>query len=321
MATTKSFLERFNVIIGVMVLLVTIIGVWYQTKEESPELTIEVVNNDELTELSSTPNLTAKFKFNGDDVNHLWKLVFRIKNTGDLTLIGRGERSNLLENYIPIGFGSDSIIIDFEINYNDLNLSVIKKDNSSIQIKFDQWLSSESALITMYIESINGAEEKPFPLSLTRSLINGEIITHDLTSIKNKESSPPAVSYPKTILSFAKTISAIFLAISIFVVLLLAFWAPFDFYKFRLWKRKNYNLYSKHVEGFIDSEDKEKIIKHAIVRYKKHPEHLPEFMWGDFEGERYEGSNPINETIKGTIAISLISLAILASIFIVITGT
>ena len=321
MVLTKKFIERFNLAVGVLVLLATMFGIWYQTKGQSPELTVEVLANDELTELSSTPNLHATFNYNGTNVSHLWKLVFRVKNSGNVTLVGKGKRSNLLEKDIPLSLGEKFKIIDFETTYNDLNLSIKKLNKNTISLVFDQWLSEESVVVSIYLEPISkkNISETPLPKSLTRSLINGSILIVDSSSIKGVIKEEPKYSFPSYILEPSKLIASLYIFICIIILAFAFIMIPNEYFKLRKWEKNNSCELHEHLDENMNDESKEKLLNHYIERFKVHPEMIPEFIWSSFQGERLN-VNPISTTLQGTLISWIIVGIILLSIIVSFLG-
>jgi len=319
MNVTKNFIEKFNLFIGVLVLCATVFGVWYQTSDKTLELTWDLLSVDELTELSGTSNLKANFKYNGTDVKHLWKVSLRIKNSGDLVIIGKGAHSNLLEQSIPLTFGDNFKVIDLESTYNDLNLAAIRKKNA-IELKFEQWRSDEIAVISVYLEAIGEKSEVPKPIVISRSLINGTIKINDLTSIKGGIEKEPKVIFPEKVLRSAKVIVNIFIILCFIITGMLVIMTPIEFIKRRLWENDNISGFHDHLDKMGNDFVDDKMVAHLINKYKDNPESAPESVWVDFKGERLK-SDSVTNTLTSTLQVTLICALIITSATVMLLGT
>lgn len=319
MNLTKSFLDKFNMFIGVLVLCATVFGVWYQTSEKHLVLDLDLLNIDELTELSNTPNLKANFKYNETEVSHLWKATFRMKNVGDKVIIGKGSHSNLLEKSIPITFGEHFKIIDQEVSYNDINLNA-KVDSNQINVTFEQWREDELAVISVYLEALDSDNKKPFPIVISRSLVNGVIKINDISSVKGVQEKEPKIVFPESILKSGKFIFGLFIFICAILIVIALFKAPIEFYKRKVWEKNNLEEFNKYLNELDSNTINEKLSSHLIEKCKSDPEVTPQIIWSNFKGEKLTSSS-ISSTYKGLIIFTTFSLVISLSFIITIFGT
>lgn len=164
-------MEKIFNYIGKIATLITIIGsctaIYFAFHEKQIKLDIQTTYAENITTYKPIQNISVKYYYQDSlEVNNLWKMQWTIRNTGDKTIIGSGNNSQLLSNSLPLNFNNNIKILSLEIT-NSNNNANLQNEN----IFFQQWRRDEYIEITAFIES----QEQPRIQINDRYIIDSEI--------------------------------------------------------------------------------------------------------------------------------------------------
>ena len=134
-------------------------------------------------------------------ITSLWKIRFYVSNKGNKTIIGQGDRKDLLTNGLPL-YLRDSILI-LSIQTNDKNFPVeIKNQKNYLTLEFKQWNPGEYLEVIGYIENFKKTEPKIFIDD--RDIIKSEIVFTKYEPVEKKLKAKLIDNLPKGLQNFIK---------------------------------------------------------------------------------------------------------------------
>ncbi|MGK0391486.1 MAG: hypothetical protein ACI94Y_004251 [Maribacter sp.] len=68
----------------------------------------------------------------------MWKVRFSIKNTGNKTLIGKGDSKDILEDTLKLFIGEGFRVINIEQQGQNSSINVERIDNQNFHLDFKQ---------------------------------------------------------------------------------------------------------------------------------------------------------------------------------------
>ena len=170
----------------------------YEEKIVLEAKTIDVV---ELTSLPKIDGLQATFEFNDSAVTNLWKIRLYISNKGNKTIIGQGDRKDLLTNGLPLHLNDSVSILSVMTNDKNFPVKIINNKNY-LTLDFKQWKVGEYLEIIGYVE--NCGDSEPSFFIDERDVIESEIIFSKYEPIEIETKAKLIDSLPKGLQSFIK---------------------------------------------------------------------------------------------------------------------
>lgn len=170
-------MEKLFNYIGKIATIISIIGgcvaIYFAFHEKEVKLDIQTICAEHLTTNAPQPGLSVKYYYNDTlEVYNLWKMQWVIRNTGEKTIIGTGNNSQLLTPSLPLNFDQSVNILSINIT-NSNNNAVLKNGH----IWFQQWRKGEYIEVTAFIESV----KCPTLAINDRDLIDSEISYSEYT--------------------------------------------------------------------------------------------------------------------------------------------
>ncbi|ENM3890444.1 hypothetical protein Q9F25_003683 [Vibrio cholerae] len=164
--------------------LATIIGVGMQFKTISNEIELKLVSRDLLTRPIEVDGLKSSYKYNDKSIEKLWQLRYVLTNVGSSSIIGSGERSALIQEFITLNLTPGYEVLEVTSSSDDFNIKTVNKE---LKLQFMQWKPSEVVEVLMYLSQ---TEEVPHPsISINeREIIDGKVSNSSLVSNENKTS-------------------------------------------------------------------------------------------------------------------------------------
>ena len=167
-----------------IVILAAAAAIWVfaETKLNKRRLDVSVVRVEELTKFRRVPHLKGNFVYNGQPVDRLWEVGIVINNSGKDTLVGVGDKKDLIGDSLVFGFLKGETIIDYfeEDNEPDVDLRTI--NGNCFRISFKQWRPNEEYSLSFYISTGPNYRHTPTPVVISkREIIGGEIRVLPLT--------------------------------------------------------------------------------------------------------------------------------------------
>jgi hypothetical protein len=141
--------------------------------KEKISLEVKTIDVVELTSLPKIDGLITTFEFNDTTVTNLWKIRFYISNKGNKSLIGQGDRKDLLTTGLPLYIRDSISILSIVINDKNFPVEIINNKNY-LTLDFKQWKVGEYLEIIGYIENFKKTEPNVFIDD--RDIIESEIV-------------------------------------------------------------------------------------------------------------------------------------------------
>jgi hypothetical protein len=170
-------------------------------------------------------------------------------------------------------------------------------DDTQFQIQFQQWRSTEYDITSFYLSSNESLHEEPLPMSLTRNLIDGDIIIENLVISQPIEQRKFVDILPKSISVAGKVMVGICSGIVILVIVLFLPWMWFDTIKKLIWKKKNLVEFRKYLMTINELSptrthlnNELKAFPSTINNYVEKPHMLPDRYWKGFNGKKADWS-------------------------------
>ena len=144
--------------------------------ESSQVVLAQILSTDELTELPPLVSLNGQFEFEGQEVEHLWKVRSRFINAGSTTLVGSGLQSQILGDALTFEFQEGIRILNLEEEQvsQDLNVSISSTGNS-FELAFGQWREGESLVAAFSVDSLEVLQFSPSFEASGRPINDGEL--------------------------------------------------------------------------------------------------------------------------------------------------
>lgn len=164
--------------------LATIIGVGMQFKTTSNEIELKLVSRDLLTRPIEVDGLKSSYMYNDMPIEKLWQLRYVLTNVGGSSIIGSGERSVLIQEFITLNLTPGYEVLEVTSSSDDFNIETV---NKQLKLQFMQWKPSEVVEVLMYLSQ----NEDVVPPSITineREIIDGKVSSTSLISNESKTS-------------------------------------------------------------------------------------------------------------------------------------
>jgi len=192
----------FVYIAGAASIFGLLIAGYYQfIYEDKIIIEVKTIDAVELTSLPKIDGLRATFEFNDTTVTNLWKIRFYISNKGNKTIIGQGDRKDLLSDGLPL-YLRDSISI-LSIMTNDKNFPVeIRNQKNYLTLNFKQWKAGEYLEVIGYIENFKKAE--PIIFIDDRDIIESQIVFTKYEPVEKELKAKLIDNLPKGVQNFIK---------------------------------------------------------------------------------------------------------------------
>ena len=187
-------------VLAVVGLIVGILRYYQEVKPNNPRVEILEISNDNLTNLPTIRNLKSEFYYNDSLISNLWKINASIQNIGPKTIIGKGNKKNLIGSGLTLKLEDGFNILNFNVNYSDFPFEV-RKGSNQVSLTFNQWRKNEKFEITVYAEQIAENQNAPVLVINEREIVDGIVTYNKLSQQATSESklidlAPPLVKVP-----------------------------------------------------------------------------------------------------------------------------
>ncbi|HDO1312673.1 hypothetical protein ACE1B4_07240 [Aeromonas veronii] len=284
MSETRGFeftinIQTVGIFIAALGTLAALISAWFQVVPGRPELEAKVTHVEEFSAKPKIEGLTGEFTYKGSKIENLITLRVKITNTGNKTIIGKGEQKNIIGETLSIDSQDYISIVDVTLLSNDINANILK-DESSISFSFNQWRPNESIDIFVYINA-NKSTSSNLLVTKNREIIDGDFRVVDASTGKSEQN--PLNNYISAgYVKGLKVFGYLSLAV-VFPVFMLLIIEPFKSrYQALRWKKMNsgsFGLFIDEKLSFLSESEREII--------KGDPELLSKVMLKGFDGGEY----------------------------------
>lgn len=283
--TVFDRIKDYGTIVALLASLATLIAVVVQLSPKSAELTINVRNIENLTRLPGIPQLEGRFLFKGDEVKDLLSVRLQLSNTGNVTIIGKGNKKNIIGDSIGFDLPEYLSVLEIVQGGGSFNYQIENTNRRSVGVRFEQWRPGEDISVVLYVEGVN-REGRPVVITPRgRDLVDGELVILDQSVSDQVKVNPVREKLGQTTASILKAITGVTLFVTILIYAMLMI-EPFKEYRKRKkWMQTFGAKFNAYVDSLkqLDQEQKKNI--------KKNPKLLSRVLWVPFEGPEIEGAN------------------------------
>ncbi len=302
-----KYFQRIGLIVAIIASIGTLIGVYFQIQTKNIKLELRLLSVDYLTTNNNIDNLTSNYKYTGIPVKNLWLVKYKIINTGDITIIGKGVKKNIIGDNIKIRYKTNVQILDnIKIIQKELPIDIIKKDSVSFAIYFDQWRVNEFVVFSVYLKSDKKINDF-LPYVVNRPIIDGDILIYNYTNKAKKENIPIIDYFPSPIPLIIRILTIIVILAILILLAIISIKILIEWLKYNSWKRKYYNKFKEFIKSELLKEkfmikSKGKFSKEEINRIIEYPWLLEDEYWKYFEGKKIPVKHPVLYSWKGFIS-------------------
>lgn len=230
----------------ILALLIACIGLWFQLKTRKLEISCLINYSEILTLKPNDTGLNANYYFKGKKVNHLWKINFQLNNTGDTTIIGEGNKKDILKDFLTLHLADGLTILSFQLVNSNFPCIVSVVDSNKIKIQFDQWKMEETINCIIYVSANSDNLPSQPIITLKRELLNGDIIFNRISneSTFNNRLFNRLPPITQTILIIIGITTNVFFSFSILWFL---YHIIKEFIPLKKWEKRYYSIYKDYI--------------------------------------------------------------------------
>lgn len=282
-----KWFRRIAVLLGVVASIAAVISLYFQVRKTKPGLEAAIINAEHVTAIPKVTGLEVNLNFHAKKIDDFWIVRARIRNTGDVTIVGQGTSKNILHDSITLGVPEDFEILDIQpeaplvrpgnVGFQCLVQSV---NVQSFSISFGQWRTGETVEFSLFLQRKSGSEALPQLKIFDRDLIDGDIFIPSLYGTQ-RHIKQPLIDYLPPILANTFRIPSIILFTlfgSFMCIGLVGFW--YEWLRLKNWLRKYLNLFKSH----LDSQ--EHFLNDQKTAMLQRPDKVVDDVWKGFGGPR-----------------------------------
>jgi len=202
-----------NYLLGIATLTGFGMAIYFQfIHKDIIELEVKAIDRIQLTKDLNVENLTTKYLYTDSvEVNNLWKIRYIISNVGTKTIIAKGNIKNIIYDNLSISIKDSIRIMAVNIEQTNFPISILKNDNNTVVLDFEQWRAAEYIDISAIIENFGKTEPS---MSIYERDIADAVITYS-------EYRPSEIRANKKLIEYLPQGFANFLKWSIVVVIII----------------------------------------------------------------------------------------------------
>lgn len=302
----NKIVKNLTTIITIVAGISAVFGVYIQYSKEKPQIEIKSITADKLTDLPEVEGLKAQYFFKDSLVQSLWKLNYKVSNSGNEIVIGEGNKKNIIRKGLSFKLNGNYRILDFSIKNRSFPFDS-KIVDSMLVLNFLQWKPDEGFELSLYVEQLENNGFPKFELN-EREIIGGKVVYSTLYD--NRDSIMPLFEYmPRTIQSILRWVG--YVVFGVLLIVLPVVWVSdlIKRLKYKKWKRIDYWLYREWID---------KLVKDGIIAAFYEPHKLPEKYWEEYPYPKpIFPSNDFKSLTTGVlifVVLSLIPLSLLIRI-------
>lgn len=156
----RSFaLEKMTLAAAIFSILVSIV-IFFLGRPPRLSLETRVYSPHNLIDIKGVEDLAVKLFYKGSLVDNFWVSHIDMVNVGTGTVLGRGARTDLIDESFAISASNNCKILGIDLKKNDV--AWICATNNLIKIYFDQWRKDEAISFDVFSEIRHGAAGPQF---------------------------------------------------------------------------------------------------------------------------------------------------------------
>jgi hypothetical protein len=287
-------------------------------KDGSPSLEAKVVSIEDLTETIRASGIGAEITVSDQKVQSLWEIRISIRNNGEKTIIGVGERKDLIDRGLKITLPKGYRISAAVNEKSDPEVSLNTVAETVLEVSFDQWKPSEKSHIRMYASGPQYLQEAPIPTINERALIGGTIETSitrtgsgDIVDIPDHK-----IKIKKNTYDAWLTVFGFFSVFSVVIIGAAGVAAPLEYLRVRQWRQKHGKAFRRYISELDLDQVKDHVYRESKEQWISNPYHTPEYIWNEFSGERIK-TELLTTTPIGSLVLSTSSILVVISFLVI----
>lgn len=269
----------FNIITVVGAIIAVVTGaytIYHEAFEnKNPILNITIDNAEQATHVSKVVGLEANYKFKKRKIKDLWIVDVSIENTSNATIIGKGDKKNIINDSLSLLLVHPYRLLDgvfTESDFNDVTFRSVV--DTVINFRFTQWRPKEKIKLRFFIEGDTSVNSSPTFYMNDRQIIDGKISYDKQEKHEYKGFLPSRIKNDSALFALGVTAAFVFVeGIAICILLFAEYF--FRLLKYRSWKEKYYDEYKSKVKSLAE----EKVLNKEYAPYA-----LPDEFWPRIEG-------------------------------------
>lgn len=160
-------------VVAILVAILVPLIVWRMSVPAKLDMEIGIVEVRNLTQLSHVDGLDAKWYYRGTSISNFWMAQYKVMNRGSGTIIGIGNKSNLLRDTIRLYPSSNIRILGVNNKQLDIVSAVRYNDAGVVEVAFDQLCAGESFSFELFFEFRDRTEDRKILSLRDRPIADG----------------------------------------------------------------------------------------------------------------------------------------------------
>lgn len=282
-----KWFRRIAVLLGIVASIAAVISLYFQVRKAKPGLEAAIINAEHVTAIPKVTGLEVNLNFHTKKIDDFWIVRARIRNTGDVTIVGQGTSKNILRDAITLGVPEDFEILDIQPESPPVKpgnvgfqCSVQTVNAQSFSVSFGQWRTGEAVEFSLFLQRKSGSEALPQLKIFDRDLIDGDIFIPSLYGAQ-RHIKQPLIDYLPPILANTFRIPSIilFTLFGLFICVgLIVSWS--EWLRLKSWLRKYLSLFKSHLDTQENFHNDQKIVM------LNRPDKVVDDVWKGFVGPR-----------------------------------
>ncbi|MCW7479363.1 hypothetical protein ND856_18835 [Leptospira bandrabouensis] len=295
----------------VISILIAAISIFMQLSSKKRELKAEVLYIQKLNILGSDDELKAVFTYKKKEVVDPYRIGVRLSNSGEVTLLSKGDNRNVISDGIRLWLSKSYQIIKVIPESCDLPMEIKVLSYDTLSLNFQQWKVAEYCSFSIYVTGVVKSGQIPKIELRERDIHEGIVSVEDSSGRPSEEKYKRFIDKILGKYAFAFSIFAfvILIAIAILIVTFL-FVSVVEVARNKIWKMSQYKAF----EYFLES-DEMKIPNKEKSIYLENPKLVPDEIWEKFKGTRIPIVNPSFESTAEMLKYGFTIVVLALSIF------
>ena len=297
--------QTIGIIIAALGSIAALISAWIQIAPGKPEVEARITSIEEFSAKPKIEGLIGEFTYKGKQIKRLVTLRVTLVNSGNKTIIGKGEHKNIIGNVLTLDVPSKINVVNTSVLSNEFNAKLANNEDS-ISVSFNQWRPTEALELLVYLK-VDDADTANYLIKKEREIIDGSFII--VNAISSRTGKNPLIDYlPSGYVKGLKAFGYLTLIIMVPLLILLTIEPIKNRFQVSHWKKSNTNSFNLFVEeklAFLPEEEQEQL--------KSNPELLNTLMWKQYDGDKHPvtmGDN-LKEAILFAAIFFFVSLGLL----------
>ncbi|MFI5397242.1 MAG: hypothetical protein ACHQ9S_17015 [Candidatus Binatia bacterium] len=303
-------INRVGAILAITAAVGTLIGLWVQLPR-IPEVHVLVLGAERLWPTLTVPGLEYQVAYNGERVDHPWKLRIRLVNTGQQTIVAAGPHTNLIHDKMIIGLTSGTRVLNITQETASFPHALVVNELGQLELRFAQWRQREDAVYSLYV-STSEVDRVPGLVISERDIIDGEVRVIGTSAQAVRAAAPLLDRTPKVVATVGRFTGLLLSAGVAGLAIVLTVVELREWIRVARWAAQHRTAISESIErdALLDEEERR--------RYQVHPWKYPGTLADNIPAppDRF----PMVSSWLGAIAFTVSAMIVLLGAFAQMAG-